>query len=135
MATNRTIKDAKLVVTRVAPAAAANADSSSLDLGQVTAFPINEVLELQIAVPATDTLVEDKVLTVTVQDSADDSTFAAVATLPTVVVTGAATNISAAKTTVLKLAGSVRRYIRINVAVETGGGDVTDTTVSARLLV
>lgn len=135
MATNRTIKDAKLVVTRVCPAAAANADSASIDLGQVNAFPINEEVDLQIAVPATDTLVEDKTLTVTVQDSADDSSFAAVATLPTVVVTGAATNISAAKTTVLKLAGSVRRYVRINVAVEAAGGDVTDTTVTARLLV
>ncbi len=131
---NRTIQDSSLQITRVCPAQNTDADSASLDLGSVALFPTNEELSLEVAIPATDTLASGQTITVTIEDSADDSTFAAIDELATVVATGIGGDTSAAVTKYLKLPDATRQYLRINVACSATSGDVTDTTVTASIL-
>lgn len=133
MSTNRTITDALLAKSQALPAANANNSTASIDLEQVNAFPVNEKVDLEISVPATAALVETKDITFTVEDSADNSSFAAVPALATFVVTGGASG-GAASARVVKLPGSTRRYVRVNAAVETGGGNNTAVSYKMALL-
>jgi hypothetical protein len=130
----RTIKDALLAKAVALPAADANASTAGIDLGQVTAFPINEEINFAVEIPATTALVATKTVTVKVQDSADNSTFADVVSLGSQVVTGKGGNGSDAVSLNWKLPGITRKYVRANVAVEDGGGDVTGTSATARIL-
>ena len=131
---NRRLIDTRKQVVKACPAANANHNSSTIDLEQVVATGLENVM-LEISVPATTALVAAKNLTITVQDSADDSTYASVAGLATLVIAGiAVTNGSAATTRVVALPPSVRRYVQLNIAVDNGGGDITGTDVTASLL-
>jgi len=115
-------KDALLQVDHTMPAAAANSDSDYLDIGEGMQHRKAILIEL----PATDSLVEDKTIIFTVKSCATtDGTY--VSTGQTFTVTGAATNISAAAEFLYRPTPDVDRYIKINAAVLTGGGDVTDT--------
>jgi len=129
----RTIRDDDLSVTTALPAAAANADSASLDLGAFSIAAL-ENTELEISIPATPDLTDDDTITLTVQDSADDSTFATVTELEPLVVTGAGGAGAAAASIKYRLPSSTRRYINVNAAVLTGGGDNTDVSYTWRLL-
>ena len=130
---NRRLIDTRKQVVKACPAANANHNSSTIDLEQVVATGLENVM-LEIAVPATLALVDAKKLTITVQDSANDSSYAAVAGLATLVITGKTGNGSDAATRVVALPPSVRRYVQLNIAVENGGGDITGTSVTASLL-
>ena len=131
---SRLIRDALLVVTRVLPAANANNNSSSIDLGDVTPVLHGQNHEFQIDVPALPALVEDKTLTNKIEDSANNSSFDPVEELATFVITGGVGNGADAATRTYRLPSSVRRYVRINCAVLAAGGDNTGVTVTARIL-
>jgi hypothetical protein len=133
MSSQRNRKDAALSVSKALPAAAANNDSDSIDLEQVYGGRIENV-ELEISVPALPALVEAKTVTITIQDSADDSSFAAVTGLATFVITGAVGNGAAAVSRRIKLPPITRRYVRWNQAVLTGGGDNTGVSVTGALV-
>jgi hypothetical protein len=134
MISTRTIQDFDLTVTTALPAAAANADSASIDL-EATGPAALESVELEIILPATPSLTEDDTITLTIQDSADDSTFSAIEELATLVVTGAAAAAGGpAATRKYRLPSSTRRYINVNAAVLTGGGDNTAVSYTWRLL-
>jgi hypothetical protein len=130
---NRRLIDTRKQVVKACPGANANHNSSTIDLEQVVATGLENVM-LEIVVPATLALVDAKKLTITVQDSANDSSYAAVAGLATLVITGKTGNGSDAATRVVALPPSVRRYVQLNIAVENGGGDITGTSVTASLL-
>lgn len=130
---NRAIKDTRLQVVKALPAAAANNDSDSIDLGQVLGGNI-EGIELEISVPALPDLVEAKTVTITIQDSADDSSFATLAGLSTLVITGGTGGGAAATSRVVRLPRITRRYVRFNSAVLTAGGDNTGVSVTASVL-
>lgn len=131
----RAIRDELLKVTKALPAAAANADSDSIDLEQVSAFPVNEGIDVELSIPATPDLVEDKTVIYTFQDSADDSTFAAIEELSTVTITGAAAAAGGpAATRVVRLPSSTKRYINVNAAVLADGGDNTGVSYTLSLL-
>jgi len=130
----RHIQDALLRVVTALPAAAANNDSDAIDLEQVSADTINEKFELQIKVPALPALVEAKKLTITVQDSADNESFAAVPELATLVITGESGNGADAAERTVRLPSTARRYIRINQAVESGGGSNIAVKTTLQLL-
>ena len=132
---NRTIKDAKLAKTKALPAADANVDTDSIDLGQVTAFPINEEIDFSVEIPATTALAEGVALTVKLQDSADDSSFADIDGLGAQTVTGAVGDGNDATVLYWKLPGSTRRYVHANIALAASGGDVTGSSAVAQLLV
>jgi hypothetical protein len=130
---NRNLTDAAKTVTKAAPAAAANHNTPTIDLEQVTGGDIERIV-CQVSIPATDTLVNTYAITIKLQDSADDSSYATVDPLIQTTVVGTAGNVSAAKTVRFRLPPGVRRYIQLNIAVPASAGDVTDTTVTFQLL-
>lgn len=130
---NRNLRDADFTTTKALPAAAANNNTASFDLGQKTAGELEQI-ECEIAIPALPALVEAKTVTIKLQDSADDSSFADTDPLISTVVTGAVGNGAAAKTVRFRLPPAVRRYIRLNQAVLTAGGDNTGVSTTFSLL-
>lgn len=131
---SRLIRDALLVVTRALPAANANVDSTSIDLGDVSPVLHGQNHELSLEMPALPNLANSISATVTVQDSADNSSFAAVPGVATLVRTGAGGTGSAALTRVIRLPSTVRRYLNVNIAVANTGGDNTASTFTFRIL-
>lgn len=129
----RNITDALLTKTTALPAAAATANGESIDLGQAGDASI-ESIEVQVAIPALANLADTKSATLTIQDSADDSTFAAVTGLSTLAVTGAGGAGAAASSRKVKLPSTVRRYIRASVAVDASGGDNTGDSFTLEVL-
>jgi len=130
----RNIRDALLTVTRTLPAAAANNSSTGINLEDAAPALHGEHHEFEISVPALPALVEAKTLTITIQDSADNITFAAVEELATFVITGGVGDGADAESRTYRLPASVKQYVRINCAVLTAGGDNTGVTVTARIL-
>lgn len=133
MSTNRTITDALLAKSQALPAADANNSTASIDLKQKNAFPVNEEIDLRVSVPATAALVDTKTITFKVQDSADNITFNDIVSLASLVVTAGASG-GAATSRIYKLPGATRRYVRVNAAVEDGGGDNTAVSYTMAIL-
>lgn len=131
---SRLIRDALLVVTRTLPAAAANNNSTSIDLGDVTPVLHGQNHELSLEMPAIAALANATTMIVTVQDSADDSSFAAVPGVATLVLTGAGGVGAAAITRVVRLPSTVRRYIRVNIAALADSGANTAVVFTFRIL-
>lgn len=131
---SRLIRDAILVVTRTLPAADANNDSTSIDLGDVTPVLHGQNHELSLEMPATPNLANATTVIVKVEDSADNSSFNPVAGVATLIVTGAGGVGAAALTRVVRLPSNVRRHIRVNVATLVGAGDNTAITFTFRIL-
>jgi hypothetical protein len=116
----RALNDAELIKSKALPAAAASASTNSIDLGQLTQE--ETYFEVLLTVPATPALVDTKTITFTFEDSANDSSFAAITGLSTLVTTGAGGAGAAATSRRVRLPATARRYIRATAAVETGGG-------------
>lgn len=130
---NRSIKDKGKQVVKACPAAAANHNTATIDMEQVLGGQLEEI-EVEISVPATTALVATKTLTIKLQDSADDSSYADIVGLSSLVITGVTGNGSAATSRVVRLPRIARRYLQANIAVESAGGDITDTDVTVSLL-
>lgn len=120
----RNLRDGDFEVTKALPAAAASAVTASLDLGQDKIQSL-EAIEFEISVPATPALVDAKTIIYTVEDSADNSSFAAVDPAITTTSLGAGGVGAAAKLTRFRLPSHTRRYVRLKATVLTGGGDNT----------
>lgn len=116
------------------PAAGANNNSAAIDLRQETAETIGESFEVQVIVPALPALVEDKTVTVTLQDSADNEAFAPIPELATLVITGGAGGGAPETIRTVRLPSSARRYLRINQAVLAAGGNNTAVSSTLQLL-
>jgi hypothetical protein len=112
---------------RVNPAASANASSSSIDLGPGGGSFIRNG-QIRLDIPAMPNLGNTETLTITIQDSADNSSFASAVGYATIVVTGPASGGSLATTVRRSIMQSLRRYVRINSA-RSSGGDVTAQSV------
>jgi hypothetical protein len=128
----RYMKDAALIKSVKFPAAGASASSDSLDLQSVDAT--FERIELEVLVPALSSLADTKTATVTIEESADNVTFAAIEALAPVVVTGVGVAGSAAKPRVVRLPSGTKRYIRITAVVAAAGGDNTAKSATMSLL-
>ncbi len=130
-----TRRDTALTTTKACPAAGANHNTATLDLKSTTAGAFADSVEVEIAIPALPSLADGKTLTVKLQDSADNTTFADIAQLASLVVTGATgTGGSAAATRVIRLPSSAKRYLQANLAVAGSGGDNTGKSVTVSLL-
>ena len=129
----RLLRDNALTVTKALPAANANSNSGTLDLGVGPFRP--EELDLEIAIPALANLVDAHAVTIKLQESADDITYTDVDPLVETTVTGAGGVGCAAKTVTLRLPPGVLRYIQFNAAVANGGGDNTVSSVVYSVLV
>lgn len=124
---NRIIRDKELTVTRALPAQNTNVNSDAIEVGA----GVPEGIQVELAVPATPSLADSNTLTFTFQDSADNSSFAAIPELATLVRTGASGAGAAAATRVVYLPPSVRKYVRVNIAASASAGN--NTAVSAIL--
>ncbi|HEX4638990.1 MAG TPA: hypothetical protein VH170_05845 [Chthoniobacterales bacterium] len=120
----RSLRDANLQVTKALPTAGASNQSSSIDLATINAGRVPGV-ELLIDLPATPNLADTKKVTLTLKDSADNNTFAAVTDVPGQVTTGAGGAGGAAINYQFKLPIGLRRYIQLDQAVDAAGGDST----------
>lgn len=109
---NRNQQDKNYVSTVTVLAAGAN--TAAFDLEQIVGGDINDVV-LELAAPALNTtqLTDAKVLTYTLQDSADGSSWAAVDPGISTTQTGAGGAGAAAKTVRLRFPANTRRYVRI----------------------
>lgn len=121
----RNRQDANLNRSKALPAAGASASSDSINLGAFAGFGSirPEEVNLIFGVPATPSLTEAKVITLTIEDSADNSSFTAIASIAARTITGqAAAAGGAAFEDKIPLPYDARQYIRITAAVESGGG-------------
>jgi len=122
----RNVIDANFSNSTALPASASSVTSTAFDLGgdNVTVavggggtppYATTETINLQVNAPVLNTtqLPNASTVTYTVQDSADNSSFAAIATLGTTVQTGAGGTGAAAAAAVYKLPPITRRYVRV----------------------
>lgn len=107
------------------PAAAATAVTASINFESVTLGPAADDIEATISIDATPSLVDAKTIIITVQDSADNSSFTAVAGIGTLTVTGASSAGAAAASQRFKFPPATRQYVRASATVLTAGGDNT----------
>lgn len=125
------IRDTNLLVSKALPAAAATNYSDAIDLGDQAPGLKLKSWQIEVAIPALPSLVDAKTYTGTLQDSADNATFADVVVLAPIVLTGAGGAGAAAKTQLYPLPKDIRRYLRLKNVVLTAGGD--NTAKSAQL--
>lgn len=128
-------RDANFYATKAFPAAAATNYSDSFDLGAISGGIDSRLFVVEIAIPAMPANVDNtKTATLTLQDSADNSSFANVAPLHQCQIVGVASTGSAAVTYIIRVPPSIRRYVRFAQAVPSGGGDNTGVSVAYSLL-
>jgi hypothetical protein len=130
----RRLYDASLTKTKALPAAAAANYTDSVDLGNTILGPTADDVELLVSIEATPSLADTKSITLTIKDSADDSTFTALASAATLVVTGASSAGAAAAERRYKLPPGTRRYLRVDAAVESSGGSNIAKSYSFKIL-
>lgn len=129
----RRLIDASLTETVALPSGATTANTAAIDLGQATPFPITESFHVKLSSGAA-TGANNKNITIKVQDSADNSTFANIASVGALTVTDAnGAGYSAASLTV-SLPPTTRRYIRGQATGEANGGNAADGSLVVRLL-
>lgn len=131
---NRFTKDVALIVALALPAASASVVSDAIDLGAVSPGPIVDDFDVLIEVPALPNLVDTKKVTITLKDSADGVTFAAIPELATLVITGAGGVGAGAAERRVKLPPSVRQHLAMDIAVEAAGGNNTAVEASLSLV-
>ena len=129
---NRNLQDKNYVSTVTLLAAGAN--TAAFDLEQIEGGDIEAVV-FELAAPALTTaqLTDAKVVTYTLQDSADNSSWAAVDPLITTTQTGAGGAGAAAKTIRFRVPTNTRRYVRIAQTATATPGTLTAAMV-AKLL-
>jgi hypothetical protein len=125
------VKDATLI-TSVA-LAQAGANTPSIDLGQV-AGGLVEGVQLEVSIPVVAGITDAKVLTFTLQDSADNSTFAALDPAVTTTVVAAGGAGTPAKTVDIRLPANTRRYVRIAQTATATSGTFSGSVTTALLL-
>lgn len=126
----RFLKDELLKVTQALPAAGASVTSSGIPVGKGEF----DGIDLLIEIPATPNLVDDKSVTVKLQDSADGESFADVSEYASIVVTGAGGLGAAAKSVQLRMPRTVREHIALNIDTEAAGGDNTAIKATLQLV-
>ncbi|WP_395736282.1 Bbp16 family capsid cement protein [Prosthecobacter sp.] len=131
--TIRRLTAPELKKTKAMPAAGATANGDSIDLGQDVLGPEADNIEVVVAHDACGSLADSKTITSTIQDSADNASFAALAGVPTVVSLGAGGVGDTAKSVRMKLPPGTRRYIRLSSTVQGSGGDNTASNSSITL--
>jgi hypothetical protein len=126
-------QDARLTVTRVLPSSTSAVVSASIDLGSAANLNamVGTVADLVLEIPATTTAT-GQTLAFQIQDSADNSSFAAVGSLPSLTLTGVS-NATAATTRILRFGPSVRRYVRLQVTPSATAGDQSAFTATLQL--
>lgn len=129
---NRLQRDAKLSVSHVFPAAAANVNTASIDLG-LGPYRTDDVM-VHIQIPALAAYTDNtKSIITKIQDSADNSSFADINPQVTTTTLGVASTGTPLTDYYFRLPATVRQFIQINIACLTGGADITALSLVAEL--
>jgi hypothetical protein len=129
----RRFKDAALTANVTLPNAATVKNTAGIDLGQTTPFPIQESFHVKLSTSVA-TGANNKNITIKVQDSADNTTFANIAELGSLVVTDANGAGFPVGSLTVTLPPATRRYIRASATGEANGGNAADGTLTVDLL-
>ncbi|MBM4087342.1 MAG: hypothetical protein FJ272_21330 [Planctomycetes bacterium] len=134
MSTAYNLKDATLIVTRALPNGSATVNSTSIDAKRTASGVFLADVEVDIQAPAVTTgmLADGSTIIYSLQDSADNSSFAAIQTA-LITQTGAAGAGAAATSARTKLPSTVRRYIRLSI-VKNVAGDATSVSATFQLV-
>lgn len=128
----RSLKDALLTRTLALPAAGASASTAPIDL--TSASQAESHFEVEVRVEALSNLAAGKSVTVTLEDSANGSAFAAIAGLAPLEITGGVGGGAAAASLRVRLPAAARRHLRATADVEADGGDNTAASLSLALI-
>lgn len=131
---SRTVLDANFIASNTLPAAASTTvNGTSLDLQQTLPYATTEIVNVQISIPALNTtmLPDTRTLTVTLQDSPDNTNWTAVPEFSALVITGASGAGAAATSRIIKLTPASQRYIRV--IYVTGASTATMAALSGTL--
>jgi hypothetical protein len=138
MAVGHNLRDAQLKVTRALPAAAsATVNADSIDLGNGPRGDFNGDHEVLVSAPAVNTTMapDTRTFTYSLHDSADNSSFAAIAGMSGVIVqTGAGGVGAAAATFRCRLPAAVRRYLRLVIVSGASTADASAVSATIELL-
>lgn len=126
--------DALLTITNALPTQGNTVASSSIDLGIANPVLAGTHSDFQIAAPDGAALTTGQTLTFTIQDSADNSSFLAVNTLPTYVVTGASNLVPVGSNRTYRLPPNIRRYVRVHCAASATAGTSASNSYTAFVL-
>ncbi len=126
------LKDAELIRTVALPAAAVTATTEPFNLIQKPPHECH--FEVELTLPSLPSLADTKKATVTLEDSADGTTFAPIAALASLEVTGVGGAGASTVTRKVRLPSDVRQYIRAKVAVEAAGGNNTAKSLTMALV-
>ena len=129
MNSQRNIIDGELLVTAALPATASTAVSAGIDLGSTTLGAVAESIAALVKVPATPDLADTKTITVSIQDSADNSSFAAIDGTGSLVLLGAGGTGAAAAELRVKLPTTSRKYVRATATAVASAGDSTGVSL------
>lgn len=129
---SRNLKDATLSANVALPSGAATANTASIDLGSAEPYPVTESFRVLVSTTAA-TGANSKNINITLQDSADDTTFAAISELGTLTVTETGNAYPAGSMSV-QLPPGVGRYLRASATGEANGGNAADGTLTVELL-
>lgn len=132
--TSFSVADALLTITNALPTQTNTVNSASIDLGVAAPVLAGTHSDFLISAPDGAALNTGQTLTFTIQDSADNSSFAAVAALPTYVVTGASNLVPVGSNRTFRLPPSVRRYVRVSCAASATAGTSASASFTASLL-
>lgn len=131
------MKDAALKVTQAFPAAGASNSTSGIDL-KARGTPNGEIpahTEVLVTIPTVAALADTKTLTVTFEDSDDNSTFASLnRSLPVYTLTGAGGAGATGITPSFRLPPTVKRYLRATSAVASAGGTITGSSLTVEIV-
>jgi plastocyanin len=129
MINKRTLRDLNLSVSIALPAQAATSNTASIDTTEANPGRLGKV-EAMIELPATPSLAAGQTITLTLQDSADNVTFANSVDVPAQVVTSSGAG-GALVSYQFKFPIGMKRYIRLSqVASATAGNN---TAISGML--
>lgn len=129
----RRLLDASLNKNVALPSGATTANTNGIDLGQATPFPITESLHVKLST-STANGANNKNITVKLQDSADNSTFANIAALGALTVTDNNGAGYPAGSLTVALPPGVRRYVRGQATGEANGGNAANGTLTVEFL-
>jgi hypothetical protein len=126
------LKDAQLTQSVALAAAGASVSTTPLDLSQTP--PNAHRFEVELALPALPGLADGKTVSVTLEDSEDGASFAAIPELSALVITGGGGTGSAAATRRVRLPSSARRHLRATAATQAAAGNLTAQKLTLALV-
>ena len=129
----RRLQDASLSKNVALPSGATTANTNAIDLGQATPFPITEAFHVKLSSSVANGA-NNKNITIKLQDSADNSTFANISALGALTVTDNNGAGYPAGSLTVSLPSSTRRYVRGQATGEANGGNAANGTLTVDFL-